>query len=77
MLYFANFIVLDPGDSRRDQPDRSIELITDAEYRDSWSQVRRRRSFRVGMGAEAVHEMLQELDLDELSVTAERRRSTS
>lgn len=66
VLYFANFIVLDPG-----SPDTGLkkhELITDARYREVESRCGK-GSFVAKMGAEAVKQMLQELDLEELSRT--------
>ena len=66
VLYFANFIVLDPGDSSQTGL-KKYELINDAKYREVEAKCGR-GSFRAGMGAEAVKEMLQSLDLDQLSV---------
>ncbi len=60
VLYFANYIVLDPGDT----PLEKKRLLTEAEYveaRDKYGD-----GFRVGMGAQAVKELLQEIDLQEL-----------
>ncbi len=65
VLYFANFIVLDPGDQQKTGP-KKYELITDAKYRELEAQFGK-GSFRAGMGAEAVKEMLLELNLDEIS----------
>jgi DNA-directed RNA polymerase subunit beta' len=65
VLYFANFIVLDPGDSKVTGLKRH-ELITDAKFRELEAQLGR-GAFRAGMGAEAVKEMLLALNLDEIS----------
>ena len=65
VLYFANFIVLDPGDSNQTGL-KKYELITDAKYREVEAKCGK-GSFRAGMGAEAVKEMLQALDLDDIS----------
>ncbi len=65
VLYFANFIVLDPGDVKVTGL-KKHELITDAKYRELEAQ-HGRGSFRAGMGAEAVKEMLLDLNLDEIS----------
>ena len=65
VLYFANFIVLDPGNS--DETGLKLhELISDARYREVEAKCGK-GSFRAMMGAEAVREMLQALDLDQLS----------
>ncbi len=65
VLYFASFIVLDPGDTAVTGL-KKYELINDAKYRDVEAKCGK-GSFRAGMGAEAVKEMLQSLDLDQLS----------
>ena len=65
VLYFANFIVLDPGDPNETGL-KKHELITDAKYREIEARCGA-GSFRAGMGAEAVKEMLMELDLDAIS----------
>ena len=65
VLYFANFIVLDPGNSDVTGL-KKYDLITDAKYREVEANCGV-GSFRAGMGAEAVKEMLAELDLDDLS----------
>ncbi|MDO4838755.1 MAG: DNA-directed RNA polymerase subunit beta' [Clostridia bacterium] len=62
VLYFANFIVLDPGETDL----KLHELISDARYREVESKYGK-GSFVAKMGAEAVKQMLQELDLDQLS----------
>lgn len=67
VLYFANFVVLEPGDSEFQYK----EIITEQQYRDA--KDRFGASFRAGMGAEAVKEMLAGIDLEGLS--AELRES--
>ena len=72
VLYFANYIVIDPGDT----PLMKKQILTEAEYRDMREKYE--DDFRAGMGAEAIKELLQELDLDQLSgeLTAELRESS-
>ena len=65
VLYFANFIVLDPGDVSQTGL-KLHELISDARYREVEAKCGK-GSFRAAMGAEAVKEMLQALDLDKIS----------
>ena len=60
VLYFANFIVLEPGDS----PYKYKELITEAQYREALNTY---SGFRAGIGAEAIREILEAIDLDEIS----------
>ncbi|RDV80525.1 DNA-directed RNA polymerase subunit beta' [Ammonifex thiophilus] len=61
VLYFVNYIVLDPGDT----PLVKKQLLTDAEYREYREKYG--DSFRAGMGAEAIKELLAEIDLDQLA----------
>ena len=72
VLYFANYIVIDPGDT----PLMKKQILTEAEYRDMREKYE--DDFRAGMGAEAIKELLAELDLDQLSkeLTAELRESS-
>ena len=61
VLYFASYIVLDPGDSGFTKN----QLLSENEYRvgrETYGD-----SFKVGMGAEAVKQLLEELDLDRMS----------
>ena len=60
VLYFASYIVLDPGDT----PLTKQQLMTETEYRQYLDMYGDK--FRVGMGAAAVKELLQGLDLDQL-----------
>jgi len=58
VLYFASYIVLNPGDTNLDYK----QVLTEKEYQDArenWGS-----KFRVGMGAEAIKELLQAIDLE-------------
>ena len=72
VLYFANYIVIDPGDT----PLMKKQILTEAEYRDMREKYD--EDFRAGMGAESIKELLAELDLDQLSkeLTAELREAS-
>ena len=62
VLYFASYIVLDPGDTDLKQKD----LLTEGQYRfhrDSFGK----GAFKVGMGAEAIEELLRGLDLEAMA----------
>jgi len=61
VLYFAAYVVIDPGDT----PLVKKQLLTEREYREYQETYGNR--FRAGMGAEAIKELLQEIDLDALS----------
>ena len=58
VLYFACYIVLDPGDTDLAYK----QVLTEKEYRDAYEKYG--DAFRVGMGAEAVKELLQAIDLE-------------
>ena len=61
VLYFAAYIVTDPGDA----PLALNQVLTEKEYRDA--RERFEDDFKAGMGAEAVKELLEQIDLDQLS----------
>ncbi len=61
VLYFARYIVIDPGTT----PLAKYQLLTEAEYKAAYD--RYENDFRVGMGAEAVKELLHEIDINALS----------
>jgi len=72
VLYFASYIVLDPGNEAATKVSRN-ELVTDSKYRAIMAMPEEERgSFRAGIGAEAVKEMLLALNLDELSVSLKK-----
>ena len=58
VLYFANYIVLDPADSSLQYK----QVLTEKEYQDARETYG--YDFRVGMGAEAVQELLESIDLE-------------
>ena len=62
VLYFASYIVLDPGDTDM----KPKELLTEGQYRFKKEEYGR-NAFKVGMGAEAIQYLLKNLDLDALS----------
>jgi DNA-directed RNA polymerase subunit beta' len=67
VLYFASYIVLDPGNLLTEKTEKHT-LISDAKYRAVMAMPPEERgSFRAGIGAEAVKSMLLELDLDQIS----------
>lgn len=58
VLYFVSYVVLDPGSA----PLEKKQTISDKEYRAYYEKYG--NSFRVGMGAEAIKELLSEVDLE-------------
>ncbi|WP_337566255.1 DNA-directed RNA polymerase subunit beta', partial [Acidaminococcus fermentans] len=61
VLYFASYIVLDPGDTNLTKK----QLLTEAEYQEKLDEYG--PTFRVGMGAEAIKELLHEINVEELT----------
>jgi len=61
VIYFQDYIVVDPGDS----PLLEGQLLTEDQYRQALEQSG--SSFTAMMGAEVIREMLQRLDLDALN----------
>ncbi|MBR6861648.1 MAG: DNA-directed RNA polymerase subunit beta', partial [Acidaminococcaceae bacterium] len=60
VLYFVNYIVLDPGDT----PLQKKQLLTEAEYMSN--RAKYGDAFRAEMGASAVKELLEEIDVPDL-----------
>ena len=58
VLYFANYIVLDPADSGLQYK----QVLTEKEYQDARESYG--YNFRVGMGAESIMELLKAIDLE-------------
>ena len=72
VLYFASYIVLNPGNEAATKVSRN-ELITDSKYRAIMAlPAEERGEFKAGIGAEAVKEMLLALDLEALSVSLKK-----
>ena len=61
VIYFGQYIVLDPGNT----PLEKKQMLTETEYHQMYEKYE--DDFRVGMGAEAIKELLQELDIEKLS----------
>ena len=61
VLYFANYIVTDPGFT----PLEKKQLLTEREYKEMRDKFE--DNFEASMGAEAVQKLLAEIDLDSLS----------
>ena len=61
VLYFASYIVTDPGNTGLMQN----QILSEAEYRDAYEKYGDK--FKAGMGAEAIKTLLERIDLEELS----------
>ncbi len=62
VLYFASYIVIDPGVTELVK----MQLLNEREYQENVEKYGR-DAFKVGMGAEAVKELLAQIDIEELS----------
>ena len=71
VLYFAAYIVTDPGDT----PLEKNQILSEREYRDYREKYE--DDFRAGMGAEAVKDLLQQINLEELSVQLREELKTA
>jgi DNA-directed RNA polymerase subunit beta' len=60
VLYFEDYIVIDPGDT----PLKEKELLSEEEYKKKLSEFGSR--FKAGMGAEAIRELLRKVNLETL-----------
>lgn len=70
IIYFASYVVTDPGDT----PLEKKQLLSEKEYRSYREKYG--YAFQAGMGAEAVKKLLQDIDLDrELDVLKEELRT--
>ncbi len=61
VLYFSRYIVIDPGDT----PLEKTQVLDEKEYQDMREKYE--DAFRAGMGAEAVKELLQAIDVQQLN----------
>ena len=71
VLYFAAYIVTDPGDA----PLSLNQILTEKEYRDMREKYE--DDFKAGMGAEAVKALLEQIDLETLSVQLREELKTA
>ena len=71
VLYFAQYIVVDPGNT----PLEKKQLLSEQEY-NSWYE-RYEDDFRVGMGAEVIKELLAEIDIEQLAKELKEELATA
>ena len=64
VLYFASYIVLDPGKTEL----LYKQVLSEKEYQDMKEKYPEPGAFRVGMGAESIKELLQAIDLEKDSL---------
>ncbi|MBR3299119.1 MAG: DNA-directed RNA polymerase subunit beta', partial [Clostridia bacterium] len=63
VLYFVSFVVTDPGNT----PLEYKQLLSDVEYRNAQRDYGA-KSFKAGMGAEAIKELLSQIDLEKTAM---------
>ena len=61
ILYFASYVVIDPGETGLNEK----QLLTEKEFRSNYEKYG--NTFEVGMGAEAVKKLLMRIDLEQES----------
>ena len=71
VLYFANYIVIDPGFT----PLEKCQILSEREYRDMREKYE--DDFKAGIGAEAIKELLQQIDCDALAVQLREELKTA
>ncbi len=62
ILYFESYVVIDPGET----PLKKSELLSEDKYKQVMEEYA--GAFEAGMGAEAVRRLLEDMDLEEISV---------
>ena len=71
VLYFANYIVIDPGFT----PLEKCQILTEREYRDMREKYE--DDFKAGIGAEAIKELLQQIDCEKLAMELREELKTA
>ncbi len=62
VIYFNNYVVIDPGDSNF----KKLQLLSEEEYEDFLME-NEESTLKVGIGAEAIKELLSEINIHELA----------
>ncbi len=77
VLYFAAYVVIDPGDTYLSKK----QLLSEMEYREYYEKYqalfKSGKGFKAEMGAEAIKKLLNDLDLDEIAQGLREELSTS
>ena len=71
VIYFVNYIVIDPGDT----PLLKKQLLNEREYREA--RERYGDTFSAGIGAEAIKVLLEEVDLEKMSAELKEEIATT
>ena len=71
VLYFVNYVVLDPGDTGLFK----CQVLDENQYKEA--KEKHEDSFKVGMGAEAIKQLLAEIDIDKMVEDLRREMNES
>ena len=71
VLYFANYIVIDPGYT----PLEKCQILTEREYREMREKYE--DDFKAGIGAEAIKELLSQIDCEQLAAQLREELKTA
>ena len=71
ILYFASYVVTDPGDT----PFQYKQVIEEEEYNEAREIYG--KNFQAGMGAEAVKKLLQDIDVDQMAADLREQMATA
>ncbi len=71
VLYFANYIVIDPGFT----PLQKCQILSEREYREMKEKYE--DDFKAGIGAEAIKELLQQIDCEKLAAELREELKTA
>ncbi len=71
VLYFANYIVIDPGFT----PLAKCQILSEREYREAKEKYE--DDFKAGIGAEAIKELLQQIDCEKLAAELREELKTA
>ncbi len=72
VIYFASYIVIDKGTSGLEK----CQVLTEKEYHDAEEKYGK-KSFKAGIGAEAIRTLLEEIDLDKLVAQIKKELETA
>jgi DNA-directed RNA polymerase subunit beta' len=67
VLYFASYIVLDPGTTELQYK----QLLTEKDYREAYDKYG--NAFKAGMGAEAIKQLLMDIDLEKEAIELKKQ----
>ncbi|GHU66583.1 hypothetical protein AGMMS49983_16510 [Clostridia bacterium] len=73
VLYFAAYIVTDPGETDLEY----MEILTEEKYREAREKFKNKNAFKAGMGAEAIRELLLAVDVEQLSLDIRTQLKTA